>query len=251
MNTLDEAVDDLINSHAQEATDDEMVSVIDEEIFFRRNSVNLICGARGSGKTWAILREVLKCLMLRNTNSEIPPYTQLYYINSKYSDDTVKKLQPLLEKYIQFNWIETKDALQLITALEYGKANLNEPSFRECLNAQELPDDELPHTLLLFDDCAYLLSKPSELLKKLFQTRQSRLTVFLILQDPQSISVSAKSNLDSIVLYGGFSRHKFNVLFYQLPCIEGFTYEIYSKLRKEDCVVIDLASGTFSFRTRN
>ena len=246
MLNLDDQVDDLINSQATQASNDEMVSVIDDEIFFRRNSVNLICGHRGSGKTWGTLRELLKCLMLGTE-----PYTQIFYINSKYSDDTVEKLKPLLEEHVQFNWVETKDALQLIQALEYGKANINEPKFRESLNAQELPNGVIPHTWLLFDDCAYLLSKPSELLKKMFQTRQARITVFLMLQDPQSISVSAKSNLDCIVLYGGFSRQKFNVLFYQLPSIEGFTYELYSKLRKEDCVVIDLATGTFSFRFRN
>lgn len=246
MITIDDEVDELISSETKEASQDELVSSIDDEIFFRHNSVNLICAHRGAGKTHSILREILKCCLLGHDE-----YTQLFYINSKQYDDTVQKLKPLLEKYIQFNWVETKDALQLLNTLEYGKANMEEPQFRESLNAQHLDPNEIPHTYILFDDCAYLLSKPSELLKKLFQTRQARLTVFLMLQDPQSISVSAKSNLDCIVLYGGFSRQKFNVLFYQLPGIEGFNYETYSRLRNHDCVIIDFTTGTYSFRYRN
>ena len=252
LSSIDSEVDELIacGTKSEEECSDQLVSEIHPSLWFRRNSVNLVVGARGSGKTWGTLREILKCLMLRETDEHIPPYTQLFYINSKYADDSVKQLQPLLERYIQFHWIQTEDALKLIQVLEYGKANLDEPEFRNCLNADYLSEGQLPHSLLLFDDCAYLLSKPSELLKKLFQTRQARLTVFLMLQDPQSISVSAKSNLDSIILHGGFSRQKFNVLFYQLPPIEGFTYEIYSQLRKEDYVFIDFIKGTFSFQYR-
>ena len=247
---IDDEVDELIKRSESELnafnSDDELISEIDENVFFRKNSVNLVCGARGSGKTHCVMREILKCLML-----DAAPYTQLFYITSKYSDDTVKKLQPLLEKYIQFNWVETKDALQLIQALEYGKANLdNEREFRKCLNAEHLPPDVIPHSILVLDDCIGIFNKTDELARKLYQTRQARITAFLLLQDVNGLNCSMKANIDSLVLFGGFSKHKFNMLLYQLPPTQNFTFELYARLTKEDYIIIDFASNTFNIHIR-
>ena len=246
--TIDDDVDELIECALDRCSeaDDQLVSPIDKDLFFRRNSVNLVVGRRGSGKTYLVLRELLKCLMLGHTE-----YTQLFYISDKYSDDTLKKLQPLLEKYIQFSWVETKDALQLITALEFGKANMSEPKFRESLNAQSLSYDVIPNTFLIFDDAINLFSKPSELMKKLFQNRQARITAFVIIQDVQGISSSFKSNIDSMVLFGSFSAQKFQVLTYQLPPIPGFSFTAYSRLGNKDCVIIDFQTSTLTTRFRD
>ena len=245
MTTIDDEVDELINSEMRETSDEAMVSVIDDEIFFRRNSVNVIIGRRGSGKTFSLLREILKLLMLGHTE-----YTQLFYVSDKYSDDSVAKLKPLLEKYIQFNWVETKDALQLITALEYGKANMNEPEFRESLNAQSLGDSVMPNTILFFDDCISVFSKTDSLAKKLYQNRQSRITVFLGLQDVNGLNSSMKANMDSLMLFGGFSAHKFSLLTYQMPPIS-LTFERYARLGPKDCVIVDFASGNIVVRYRD
>ena len=247
LSSIDSEVDELIacGTKSEEECSDQLVSEIHPDLFFRRNSVNLVCGRRGSGKTYLLMRELLKCLMLGHNE-----YTQLFYISSKYSDDTVQKFQPLLEKYIQFSWIETKDALQLITALEFGKANLNEPKFRECLNAQSLPEGVIPNTFLVFDDAINVFSKPSELMKKLFQNRQSRITAFVVIQDVQGMSSSFKSNIDSMVLFGSFSAQKFQVLTYQLPPVEGFNFSTYSQLTNKDCVLIDFQTSSIQYRLR-
>ena len=244
---IDDEVDELIAYETNcDDNSDQLVSQISPDLFFRRNSVNCIIGKRGSGKTYLLMRELLKCLMLGHTE-----YTQLFYISSKYSDDTVKKFQPLLEKYIQFSWVETKDALQLITALEYGKANIEEPNFRQCMNAEGLTSDIVPNTFLIFDDAINVFSKPSELMKKLFQNRQSRITAFVVIQDVQGMSSSFKSNIDSMVLFGSFSAQKFQVLTYQMPPVEGFNFSTYAQLSNKDCVIIDFQNNSIQYRFRD
>jgi hypothetical protein len=73
-----------------------------------------------------------------------------------------------------------------------------------------------PHTVIFIDDCIDLLTKRGDLFKKLFENRQPRITYFLGLQDIQGIPSSMKSNMDSLILFGGFSKQKFNNLFYQI-----------------------------------
>ena len=242
---INEDVDRLIRSQVKKPDDDELVSEIHPDIFFRRNSVNLVVAKRGSGKTFTVLRELLKCMMLGHDE-----YTQLYYVSDKENDDTVSKLQPLLERYIDFIWIETKDALTLFKAIEFGKANLDEPEFRESFKAESLPHNKTPHTFILFDDCIGLFNKTTDLARKLYQNRQSRITAFLMLQDVNGLSASMKANIDSLVLFGGFPKHKYQVLVYQMPPIDDFTYEDYSELSPQDCVIIDFASGTYELRYR-
>ena len=247
MNNLDAAVDRLIEvSTRGSVKEDELVSTIDPRIWFRYNSVNLVVARRGSGKTHMVLKEILKLMMLGHKE-----YTQLFYVSDKTRDDTFEKLSPLLLKYLQVTWVTTDEALTLFQALEKGKAHLTErPEYKECLNAESLQDGRLPHSLILFDDCAHLFSKPSELSKKLFQNRQSRTTIFLMLQDVTSISASVKSNINALVLFGSFSAHKYNVLAYQLPPND-FTLEDYNQLGPNDYVLIDFEDGTYSIHYRD
>jgi hypothetical protein len=100
--------------------------------------------------------------------------------------------------------------------------------------------DDVPHTVIFIDDCIDLLSKRGSLFKKLFENRQSKITYFLGLQDVQGIPPSMKSNMDMLILFGGFSKQKFNILFYQIPMDMATkdAYEEYQSLSKTDAFII-------------
>jgi hypothetical protein len=107
------------------------------------------------------------------------------------------------------------------------------------LNVFDISRD-IPHTVIFIDDCIDLLSKRGALFKKLFENRQSKITYFLGLQDVQGIPPSMKSNMDMLILFGEFSKQKFNILFYQIP-MEMATkdaYEEYQSLNKTDAFII-------------
>ena len=97
-----QALDDLLDSMIvqKQANPDEVQEIIDDEIFFRYNSVNLVIGKRGSGKTYTTLREILKLPLTGHRE-----YTQINYITSKARDDTVDKFRDAFaQNHLYFNW---------------------------------------------------------------------------------------------------------------------------------------------------
>ena len=120
MDDLDDIVDDLIDHKA--ASPDEVQSEIDRQVFFRRNSVNLVVGKRGSGKTYYVLRELLKLPVLGHHE-----FTQIHYITDKARDDTVDKfMRAFSQNNVYFNWVPTRNAEKLITAITQTKAMVHE-----------------------------------------------------------------------------------------------------------------------------
>ena len=254
--TLDEKVDSLIAQ--SDGTRDDMQTVIDDQIFFRYNTVNLIIGKRGSGKTYSTMREILKLLILMKDENK---YSQIHYITDKVRDDTVDMFKPAFQKLgFFFNWVSTSNAEPIINTITMLKSWISDPDWID-----ENPDDyeivcqvlncqphskTIPHTIMIFDDCIGLFNKATSLSKKLFENRQSRITYFLLLQDVQGLSPSMKANIDSLTLFGGFPKHKFQTLFYQLPPVD-LTYETYSELNVEDAVRIDYIESSVKILIRN
>jgi hypothetical protein len=287
---------------------------IAKNIFFRYNSVNVLIGQRGSGKTHFVLREVLKLLQYPDAN-----YSTFFYSTNKVSKDiTVEKFTPLLKgSALNIQVINHEETPEFIDALEEAKRFYNEfrkdagitgaaaipkydpTEFIESVNSEKhiLDEDEInerimyfmpeslrnkplnqkykdmiaelktliieprgfnelyltilqflnvlsienttPHTIFFIDDCIDLVNKRGVLFKKLFENRQGKITYFLGLQDVHGIPSSMKSNMDSLVLFGGFSKQKYNSLFYQIPTdIEREKmYQDYHLLKKSDYIM--------------
>ena len=255
----------------------EIQSKVHNDIYFKYNSVNLVIGKRGSGKTFMVMREMLKLAYLMHgfrsrypTYNNYPQYTQIIYITDKLRDDTCERAIHYINKLesVQFEWTSTDEALNIINGLSALKAFLaNHKEYKkemskeeyeaaivkskEILNCQELTT--IPHTVIIFDDCIGLFNKYSPLSKKLFENRQSRITYFLILQDVQGLNPSMKANVDSLVLFGGFPKHKWNSLTYQMPLIDpDYTFaNYYSKLSSHDFVFFDYVANKIYEKLRH
>ena len=77
--------------------------------------------------------------------------------------------------------------------------------------------------MIEMEPCGVLFEKsPSQVIpatpisRMLFENRQPRITYFLCLQDPFSLDINVKSNLDSLWIFGGFDKQRFGMLFRQL-----------------------------------
>ena len=257
MSDLEKLIESMVKK--RDAAPDEVQGLIDPEIYFRYNSVNLVIGKRGSGKTYTTLREIMKLPLTGHTE-----FTQVHYVTDKVRDDTVDKFKDAFaQNHLFFNWVPTRNAEQLIVALAKAKALKKEEQSAEdyralckALSSDPLSDDEeddeysspddmddkLPHTIIIFDDCIGLFKKDTTLSKKLFENRQSRITYFLLLQDVTGLSASMKANIDSLTFFGGFPQHKYNVLMYQLPPVD-IDYSFYSHLNNHEYTRIDFISG--------
>ena len=252
---------------------EEIQSDIDDDIYFKYNSVNLVIGKRGSGKTYMVMRECLKLAHLMDWWNRVgrddPKYTQIIYITDKLRDDTCERAKHYIEEktHVEFHWEPTEHALEIIKGISALKAFLaNSSDYQEVLGekyeealakAKEVlncsASQSIPHTLIIFDDCIGLFNKYSPLSKKLFENRQSRITYFLILQDVQGLNPSMKANVDSLVFFGGFPKHKWNSLMYQMPVIhDGYSFDnYYSKLRPHDFVLFDYIDNMIYEKERN
>jgi hypothetical protein len=244
----DSPLDQAINGVLERTKLDEVQGKIAPNIYFRYNSVNVVIGQRGSGKTHFVLREIVKLLQYPKAN-----YSTFLYSSNKISTDaTVHKFAELFQDSpLEIQLINHEETYSFIRELARQKELYNQykvnpnpgsSKYQNMLLELNVLDTKLdtPHTIIFIDDCIDLLTKRGDLFKELFQNRQSKITYFLGLQDVQGIPSSMKSNMDSLVLFGGFSKQKFNVLFYQIPMDEPAkdVYEIYRTLNKNACLMI-------------
>jgi hypothetical protein len=92
------ALTDFVNKRIKKAINgidksEQLQSIIDNELLFRRNSINLYIGKRGSGKTFNVLRELIKLSSLPNKGG----YNSFVYCTDKTNDSTVNELLALVK----------------------------------------------------------------------------------------------------------------------------------------------------------
>ena len=80
--SLTDSVNFLLKRTATKSQN-EMQSVIHTELNFRRNSLNLLIGKRGSGKIYNVFREIIKLTQAGNND-----YHLMIYVTNKTYDDT-------------------------------------------------------------------------------------------------------------------------------------------------------------------
>jgi hypothetical protein len=68
-------------------------TIIHPEILFRYNSINLLVSRRGVGKTFNVMRELIKLSQLPNRGG----YTTLLYTTDKTNDETINELVKLVK----------------------------------------------------------------------------------------------------------------------------------------------------------
>ncbi|MDR2829473.1 MAG: hypothetical protein LBB45_00255 [Methanobrevibacter sp.] len=203
----------------------EIQSDIHEELLFKRNSINLLIGKRGSGKTFNVFRELIKL-----SQAGIKDYKLFLYITDKTYDDTYNKMKKFID--IQTHMFNYEDALTFLPQFINAKSAYDEVLETNCahlLTAQSkqriletlyLKEFEgLFHIIVLYDDAIniFKVNKYKVLLNLLFQNRQSKITYFLCIQDMFGIPPQVKANLDSLWLFGKFSdKGRFNYLMLQL-----------------------------------
>ena len=212
--TLDEAFNRLFKKHVPQCDEtNELQSEIHKDLNFKRNSVNLFVGGKGSGKTFNVLREISKMTILPNHG-----YTQFIYVSDKTSDETYKRFEPMIDlpkrrvryediEEVLTNLLDAKDAYKQV--VDKGCSEKLTDSCREdLLSTLGVTDFETKHhhTLVFYDDALNVFKNTkSKIFTLLFENRHGNITYFLNIQDPQRIDASVKSNIDSLWLFGGFS----------------------------------------------
>ena len=187
----------IINQSVDE--ENELQSKIGSDIWFKRCSVNLLIGRRGSGKTYNALREAVKLNWVSNYGG----FERLLFVSDKATDPTFERLKTVIPFPIKV--VPYAEAIENIELIEQNAAVEKTPS----------------HSIVILDDAQDILVKRTEnnkqLYRKLFQNRQARISYFITLQDGKGISSEMKQNADSFWLFGGFTKMKFDYIMNSIP----------------------------------
>ncbi|KAH7830562.1 uncharacterized protein MONOS_1524 [Monocercomonoides exilis] len=250
------SLETIVNRRNREAELDithEIQSDIHPDLFFKRNSVNLLVGGRGSGKTYSVLKELAKVSALDELYQEydVTPelhfggYSLFVYVSDKSSDQTFERMK----KFIEFPIVQVRynEALKTLTDISnakelyrdiYNRKQQDESVVNAVLETLHIDDFSQPvhHTAVLFDDCMEMFKKKDGIFRLLFENRQPMITYFLCLQDPKGICSEVKANLDTLWIFGGFSKLKFNYVYYQLQTYQDrdALWEGYKNLSRRD-----------------
>lgn len=212
----------------------ELQTQIHPEIFFKRNSVNLLISKKGSGKTYNVFPKILKLQFVPNHL-----YTKLIYISDKAYYPTYERVVKIIKSILQVEKVDyahaaeeikrvscAKDAQYKIVRKGIDVNDLEDESKEKLTSDLGIKDEEINldnpyHTIVLLDDCQNMFEhknlRNAELFSLLFQNHQTKITYFLMQQDAKGIDSSLKQNLDSVWIFGGFTERRFNYLMRDVP----------------------------------
>ena len=227
---------------------------VDSEVNIGYNTLNLMLGQRGSGKTFNSFNEMAMICRVPNK------YHLFIYVSNNPNDETYKRFKVLISQpIIQVKYDEAEAFIQKIIDYKQDYDRIKEqhlenrlkPDFRtEISEALHIRDFNAPslHTLVLYDDAMNIFKKTtSKQFRWLLENRHTKFTYILCLQDWKGVSSELKANLDSVWIFGGFPRNRYSYFFQQLSCPmdKEELYSYYKRLNKRDCIIINnRAEGT-------
>jgi hypothetical protein len=262
INELDTEAEELIHTLEEKGEHSDFIRFIDPQSNLLYNGVTIVFGAKGSGKTRNLLKEILKVSLLPDCGG----YTFLLFVTNTPQDMTLNRIKPLIEKRLQVRVIpysSLEEQLKLIFSAKEAyyevktkglERELTSSSRNRILNVLGVKDfsRKVVNTLVQMDDAQNILSNATGtggtqvnhtgnnfLKQSLLRTRQTNMTYILTLQDPKGIATEMKANADSVWIFGGLPRSKIMKLFSQLPHIEDVdtSFQTYNQLEKNDVMV--------------
>jgi hypothetical protein len=230
--------------------DEQLQSYIHSDLNFKRNSINILISRRGVGKTFAVMKELIKLSHLPNCGN----YSQFVYVTDKLNDSTVNELIKLIKiktRVVKYDdaYKVLKDIMETKTAYEQVidknlQDKLTDTSRTNILSTLDIDDfnNTVPHSAILFDDAINIFKEPKfkQLKNLLFQNRQPRFTIFICLQDIFSIPPQIKRNADSVWIFTGFTdKTMFSMMCKQLgsPVKSDELWDIYEELDYRNAMI--------------
>jgi hypothetical protein len=221
-----------------------------------RNSINLLVGKQGLGKSFTAYREIIKI------SCTDPTAHLLIIINKdgKSNDATFNVLKDLFQIPVVFlsyelaedqvrDILKYKDLYNRIK-LEHLEDKIQDEQVEELCFVLQIKDLSQPYlsTIIYFDDCANnsLFKRPTQYFPQLIATcRHNGLTFFFASQFWKGMPTELKSNALTIYIFRDFSRQQLTYILQQTPLKYENTkvQSIYRTLREHDKLVVDVVTG--------
>jgi ribosomal protein S17E len=101
-------INKLIHSQLSEDDSKRLQSEIHPEILFRYNTINILISRKGIGKTFTVMKELIKLSQLPNCGG----YSAFIYVSDKTNDETINEMIKLIK--LEVGVVKYKDLLQVL-----------------------------------------------------------------------------------------------------------------------------------------
>jgi len=249
---LDSQISDCLEEN-KDNLNTELINQIHPDVNIPYNSLNIAVGRQRSGKTFTIIRELIKIsyadprahlLIYITKNGKVTDPTFLALqkllripvlsVAEEKAEDTVKNILKWKQFYNQIisnNWYnEITDKQLQDTATILHLTSFSQPSL---------------HTLIFFEDAAnspLFKSKENYFNTLLAKLAHVQCSVFLAVQFWKSLPTEFKANASTVFLFPGFSKEQITYFLRQVPldCGKDEFFDYYSRLKDHQKMIINI-----------
>jgi hypothetical protein len=252
-----DVIDDLIHSELERNRGNlskESLSIIHPEIHTSYNSINILVGAQGKGKSLTAWNQIIKI-------GAISPITHLViYITrsgqpNDQTFDAIKNLIPVPVIYVSNDAAEecVKEILgykSLYNRVKKEHLDIEESQVSEVCNALHIASFDLPwlHTIIYFEDSANhpLFKNPRMYFPQLCATcRHIQCSFYFAVQFWKSLPTELKANASVVFIFSGYSSEQLGYIFRQVPKSLPFSqiYQAYQSLGVHGRMIVNAVTG--------
>jgi hypothetical protein len=266
------AFDNFQNIDAHRDNKNEIHTIIHSDIKFTYNSINVIVGQTGAGKTRFTLMEISKLTILQDHL-----YHLLVVVSDQSNDVTFKEYSRVID--IPIKRIKYEEAFEYLTELdslktkyeqiainvknkkpnskieiegENGEKKLYKPTQKFIIDMFDklfIDDFKIPvlHTLILYDDATNIIKNQKDpMISFILRNRHCKFTYFFNIHNftRNGIPTEIKKSMRSLWYFGGYSHQDFVSSFPQVKCNHlrsEEVWEMYRPLSRYDMLFFDFA----------
>lgn len=228
----------------------ESIRPIDNNVFAYYNSLNILCGNQGKGKTHILLRDIIQISRLQDCNFHLIVYISK---SGTINDSTFEAQQELIQLPIQC--VTDKDADKYLKQLDLYK----DLFAKYCKNSSSVNDELVSkmfdflhvtkpnstgvlNTIIIAEDFVKsALLKSAYFTNYITQLRHKHSIVYINVQFFKAIPTDFKNNATTFIIFSGFSRQKLNYIYQQVPMNVEFEdlWRVYSRLKGHDVIAVN------------
>lgn len=228
----------------------ESIRPIADDIFAYYNSLNILVGQQGKGKSHIVLRDIIQISRLNKD------FHLIVYISKsgQINDITFESQQELIKLPIQC--ISDKDADKYLKQLDlckdlYAKCCKNpncvnndiKQQLFEFLHVNSFNESGVLNTIIICEDFVKsALLKSPYFTNYITQLRHKHALVYVNVQFFKAIPTDYKNNATSFIIFSGYSRQKLNYIYQQVAFPIEFEelWRCYSQLVGHDVIVVNV-----------
>lgn len=254
LSTINKAINDKL-MHSPKS----LINEIHEEIPVKYNSVNVIVGKQGSGKTVAALSEIIKISSLELHNHK---FHLVIYV-TKHGDENDKSWQALKSllciPYVVVSESSVIDVVDEVIAAKnlyylIKRENLidkqEDEQQQDMLSTLHITDfnyDQL-HTIILFDDISnskLFSNEESYFSQQIRRCRHTNITYFLLIQGWKGLKPHIKNEITTLMIFLCFNNQQLHYIYSQSS--SNLSYEefqqLYHQLTGRKFIIVQVTEG--------